>query len=82
MGGLDGVSIHTEELIGGRGDIIEDTGMYITGVIDMGTTDDIAEVQEQVMLQDQEIQTEMYIITDLTELNRPVMSGMHRHQII
>ena len=81
LDGLDGASILTEELIGGQWDIIEDTGMDITGVIDTVTIGDIAEVQEQVMLQDQEIQTEMYIITDLTELNKLVMSGMHRHQI-
>ena len=80
--GLAGVFIHTEGVTGEHGDIIEDTGMVIIEDTIVDTVMDIAEGQKLDMQPDHEIRTAMYITTVVQELNRPVMSGIPRLQII
>ena len=79
---LAGVFIHTEGVIGERGDIIEDTGMDITVGTIVDTVMDIAEEQKLDMQPAHEIQTAMYITTVVQESNKPVTQEMPRHQII
>ena len=84
--GLDGVFTHTGEVTGDQEDIIEDTGMDIIEGIGMGIivdiVGDIAEVQELVMPPVLETPTVMFITIVAQGLNKPVMQGMLRLQII
>ncbi len=78
MVGSDGVSILTEELIGGLVDITEDIGMDIIEVTGMALEVGIGQGTER----DNATQTEMYITMGGTELNKVVMSEILRLQTI
>ena len=84
--GLDGVFTHMGEVTGDQEDITEDTVMDIIGDTGMDTivvtVADIAEVPELVMPPVLETPTAMYITIVAQGLNKPVMQGMLRLQII
>jgi hypothetical protein len=78
MVGSDGVSILTEELIGGPGDITEDIGMDIIEVTGMVLEVGIGQGTER----DNATQTEMYITMGGMGLNKVVMLEILRLQTI
>ena len=79
---LVGVSIPTEWGIGAQGDITEAIAMDIIMVTGMVIIVDMHKVQGLVMPPGPETRTEMFITIVIQELNKPVMPGEHRHQII